>query len=129
MAEDVAVLETEVTPTLNALRAHRLDVVAIHHHMITSKTVIMFLHYWGRRPADKLVTGFKAVNELGKKQAIKHKCRAPGGMRRGVRSLDSKFQESGDEAQCMVAGNSRCSLRSHAVRLGHRHFRDVVRDA
>ena|SRR5436853_289566 len=64
---DIAMLETEVTPTLKALRSHGLDVVAIHHHMTNSRPVIIFLHYWGRGPADKLATGFKAgLDELGK---------------------------------------------------------------
>jgi uncharacterized protein DUF1259 len=67
VAGDVAMLETEVTPTLKALRSHGLDVVAIHHHMINSKPTIIFLHYWGRGPADKLARGFKAaLDELGK---------------------------------------------------------------
>ncbi len=67
VAGDVAMLESEVTPTLKALRSHGLDVVAIHHHMINSKPVIIFLHYWGRGPADKLAAGFKAaVDQLGK---------------------------------------------------------------
>jgi len=67
VAGDIAMLETEVQPTLRALRAHGLDVVAIHHHMINSRPVIIFLHYWGRGPADKLATGFKAaLDELGK---------------------------------------------------------------
>ena len=60
-------LETEVKPTLKALRSHGLDVVAIHHHMINSKPSIIFLHYWGKGPADKLANGFKAaLDELGK---------------------------------------------------------------
>jgi Domain of Unknown Function (DUF1259) len=67
IAGDIAMLESEVTPTLKALRSHGLDVVAIHHHMINSRPVIIFLHYWGRGSADKLATGFKAaVDELGK---------------------------------------------------------------
>jgi hypothetical protein len=67
IAGDIAMLETEVTPTLKALRAHDLDVVAIHHHMTNTKPMIIFLHYWGRGPADKLATGFKAaLDELGK---------------------------------------------------------------
>src|SRR6266700_2140958 len=67
VAGDVAMLESEVTPTLKALRSHGLDVVAIHHHMLNTKPEIIFLHYWGRGPADKLATGFKAaVDELGK---------------------------------------------------------------
>jgi len=67
VAGDVAMLESEVTPTLKALREHGLDVVAIHHHMTNSRPVVIFLHYWGRGPADKLATGFKAaLDQLGK---------------------------------------------------------------
>jgi hypothetical protein len=67
VAGDIAMLEPEVQPVLKALRAHGLDVVAIHNHMINSRPVIIFLHYWGRGPADKLATGFKAaLDELGK---------------------------------------------------------------
>jgi hypothetical protein len=67
IAGDVAMLESEVTPVLKALRANGLDVVAIHHHMTSDRPMIIFLHYWGTGPADKLATGFKAaLNELGK---------------------------------------------------------------
>ncbi len=67
VAGDIAMLEAEVNPTLKALRSHGLDVVAIHNHMINSRPMIIFLHYWGRGPADKLATGFKAaLDELGK---------------------------------------------------------------
>jgi uncharacterized protein DUF1259 len=67
IAGDVAMLETEVTPVLKALRKNGLDVVAIHHHMTADRPVIIFLHYWGTGPADKLATAFKAaVSELGK---------------------------------------------------------------
>lgn len=67
IAGDIAMLESEVTSTLKALRSNGLDVVAIHHHMINSRPVIIFLHYWGRGPAEKLATGFKAaLDELGK---------------------------------------------------------------
>ncbi len=67
VAGDVAMLESEVNPTLKALRAHGLEVVAIHHHMINSRPMIIFLHYWGRGPVDKLATGFRAaLDELGK---------------------------------------------------------------
>jgi uncharacterized protein DUF1259 len=67
IAGDVAMLESEVTPVLKALRRNGLDVVAIHHHMTSDRPMIVFLHYWGTGPAEKLATGFKAaVNELGK---------------------------------------------------------------
>lgn len=67
IAGDVAMLETEVTPVLKALRKNGLDVVAIHHHMTGDRPVVIFLHYWGRGPAEKLAGGFRAaLDELGK---------------------------------------------------------------
>jgi hypothetical protein len=67
IAGDVAMLSTEVTPVLKALRANGLNVVAIHNHMIGGQPTIYFLHYWGTGPAEKLASGFKAaLGELGK---------------------------------------------------------------
>jgi hypothetical protein len=68
VAGDIAMLDSEVQPVLKALRSNGLDVVAIHQHMLSTNPTIIFLHYWGRGPADKLATGFKAaVDQLGKK--------------------------------------------------------------
>jgi hypothetical protein len=70
IAGDVAMLETEVTPVLKALRKNGLDVVAIHHHMIEEQPTVIFLHYWGRGSAEKLASAFKAaLAELGKNGA------------------------------------------------------------
>ena len=67
VAGDVAMLASEVTPVLKALRANGLNVVAIHHHMTGTQPSIYFLHYWGTGPAEKLATGFRAaLDELGK---------------------------------------------------------------
>jgi Domain of Unknown Function (DUF1259) len=67
IAGDVAMLETEVTPVLKTLRKNGIDVVAIHHHMTEEKPMVIFLHYWGRGPADKLANAFKVtLGELGK---------------------------------------------------------------
>jgi hypothetical protein len=69
IAGDVAMLEPEVTPVLKALRKNGLDVVAIHHHMTSDRPMIIFLHYWGTGPAEKLATGFKAaLDQLGAKE-------------------------------------------------------------
>src|SRR5207302_404039 len=67
IAGDVAMLASEVTPVLKALRKSGLDVVSIHQHMIGTQPTVYFLHYWGTGPADKLAAGFKsALGELGK---------------------------------------------------------------
>ena len=67
VAGDVAMLEHEVTPVLKALRSNGIDVVAIHHHMTGVDPVVIFLHYFGTGPAEKLATAVRAaVAELGK---------------------------------------------------------------
>jgi hypothetical protein len=67
IAGDVAMLPGEVTPVLKVLRQNGLSVVAIHHHMLDTQPGIIFLHYWGTGPADRLASGFKAALDcLGK---------------------------------------------------------------
>lgn len=67
VAGDVAMLESEVQPVLKTLRAHGIDIVAIHHHMTDVKPVVIFLHYFGTGPATKLAEGVRAaVDLLGK---------------------------------------------------------------
>ena len=68
IAGDVAMLQNEVTPVLMTLRRNGIQVVAIHHHMIGVNPPIIFLHYWGKGPAEKLATGFRAaLDQLEKK--------------------------------------------------------------
>jgi len=67
IAGDIAMRESEVNPVLKALRAHKLNVVAIHHHMLGTQPTVIFLHYWGRGNAEELATGFRAaIDVLGK---------------------------------------------------------------
>lgn len=67
VAGDVAMLQREVTPVLRTLRNHGLEVVAIHHHMIGSQPTVIFLHYWGQGPLEKLAKAFRAtLDQLGK---------------------------------------------------------------
>jgi hypothetical protein len=67
VAGDVAMLQHEVQPVLKALRSNGINVVAIHHHMTGVEPVVIFLHYFGTGPAEKLATGVRAaVAELGK---------------------------------------------------------------
>ena len=44
-----------------AFTKNGLDVVAIHHHMTNERPMIIFLHYWGIGPTDRLAAGFKAT--------------------------------------------------------------------
>lgn len=74
VAGDVAMLEHEVTPVLNALRSNGLNIVAIHHHMTGVDPVVIFLHYYGTGPAAKLAQGVRAaVDLLGKTPPSHHR--------------------------------------------------------
>jgi hypothetical protein len=66
VAGDIAMLDREVTPVLKSLRSSGIDVVAIHHHMTGTQPQVIFLHYWGKGPAQKLATAFRmAIEQTG----------------------------------------------------------------
>ncbi len=64
IAGDIAMREREVNPVLKALRSHKLNIVAIHHHMLGTESPVIFLHYWGRGNPEELATGFRAALDL-----------------------------------------------------------------
>lgn len=67
VAGDVAMLDHEVQPVLKALRDHGISIVAMHHHMTGTTPNVIFLHYWGRGPAQNLAAGVRAaVDQTGK---------------------------------------------------------------
>ena len=66
VAGDIAMLDREVTPVLKSLRTNGIDVVAIHQHMTGTTPPVIFLHYWGKGPAQKLATAFReAIDQTG----------------------------------------------------------------
>jgi hypothetical protein len=70
IAGDIAMLDHEVNAVIKTLRAHDLEVVAVHNHMLGDKPHIIFLHYLGTGPATTLAHGFRAaLDELGKKDS------------------------------------------------------------
>jgi protein-tyrosine-phosphatase len=118
VAGDVAMLEPEVTAVLKALRSNGIDVVAIHHHMTDVKPMVVFLHYFGRGPADQLARGVRAaVDQLGKpvKAARNILFMCPHGAGKSVlatayfkqqaraRGLDINVQTAGTEPDPAVA--------------------------
>jgi len=133
VAGDVAMLEPEVTPVLKALRANGLDVVAIHHHMTDVKPVVIFLHYFGRGPAETLARGVRAaVDQLGNKatKATKNVLfMCPHGAAKSVlatayfdkqakaRGLDVHVQAAGTEPDAAVAPVVAAHLRTNGYEV------------
>lgn len=61
---DFAVHEVELQPVLKALRKAGINVVAIHHHMTGESPRTLFLHYWGRGPAQALAKSLRGALSL-----------------------------------------------------------------
>lgn len=65
---DFAMHENELQNVLRAMRRANINIVAIHQHMTMETPRILFLHYWGVGPADKLAQGVKsALNQTSTK--------------------------------------------------------------
>lgn len=74
---DTCLLEQEVNPEIDALRAGGLEVVAIHNHMLGDTPRMAFLHFQGRGNAVKLAMAIRqAWDLLGK---VKPAGAAPAG--------------------------------------------------
>lgn len=58
---DFAMLESELQAVLKALRHAGINIVAIHSHMSGEQPRILFLHYWGVGPAERLAQGVLAA--------------------------------------------------------------------
>jgi hypothetical protein len=63
---DFAVLEDELQPVLKSLRAEKINIVAIHHHMTHEEPRTLFLHYWGRGKAEDLAGSLKKTLDVQK---------------------------------------------------------------
>jgi hypothetical protein len=78
VAGDVAMTDAEVTPVLKALRGHGIEVVAIHHHMTGTQPPVIFLHYWGRGPAETLARAVRsAIDVTGARPGTPSTARKP----------------------------------------------------
>jgi hypothetical protein len=58
---DFAMYEGELQAVLKTLRAHDINVVAIHNHMTHEEPRVVFLHYWGVGRAADLASSVKAA--------------------------------------------------------------------
>ncbi len=64
---DFAMLESELQGVLKTLRGAGIHIVAIHNHMTHEEPQYVFLHYWGKGPAQELARGVRAALDTQKK--------------------------------------------------------------
>ncbi len=58
---DFAMTESELQPVLKAMRAAKINIVAIHNHMMGETPRIVFLHYWAIGAATDLANELKTA--------------------------------------------------------------------
>ena len=58
---DFVLTADEVNPVIRALRANKIEVTAIHNHMLDEEPRLFFLHFWGKGDAEALAQGLKAA--------------------------------------------------------------------
>jgi len=61
---DFVMTAAEVNPVIRALRAHRIEVTALHSHMLDETPRLFFMHFWANDDAVTLAQGLRAA--LGK---------------------------------------------------------------
>ena len=58
---DFITFKGELQPVLQALRSAGINIVAIHSHMEGEEPTAVFLHYWGKGPAETLARGVRSA--------------------------------------------------------------------
>lgn len=58
---DFVLLASEVNPVIRELRAHGIEVTALHSHMLAESPRLFFMHFWAVDSPDKIGQGLKAA--------------------------------------------------------------------
>jgi hypothetical protein len=58
---DFVLIASEVNPVVKELRAHGLDVTALHSHMLEESPRLFFLHFWGVDAPERIGASLKAA--------------------------------------------------------------------
>jgi hypothetical protein len=61
---DLALTESEVNPVIARLRERQIEVTAIHNHLLGETPRVMYVHFWGRGPAERLAAALKSAVAL-----------------------------------------------------------------
>lgn len=58
---DFVLVADEVNPVIHELRAHGIEVTALHSHMLREEPRLFFLHFWGVGGPEKIAEGLRAA--------------------------------------------------------------------
>ena len=58
---DLVLLQEEVNPVISALEDHKIDVTALHSHMLTEQPRLFFMHFWAVGSSESVAAGISAA--------------------------------------------------------------------
>jgi len=58
---DFVLRASEVNPVIRALRENRIEVTAVHSHMLDEEPRLFFMHFWANDDAVRLARGLRAA--------------------------------------------------------------------
>jgi hypothetical protein len=58
---DFVLIAAEVNPVIRELAAHRIEVTALHSHMLAETPRLFFLHFWGFGSPEQVAGGLAAA--------------------------------------------------------------------
>ncbi len=63
---DLVLLESEINPVMEKLRAAGFEITAVHNHLIEATPPVMYMHYMGRGSAAELTNSLRAALAVSK---------------------------------------------------------------
>jgi hypothetical protein len=113
---DLAMLEAEIDPVIDQLRAGGFEVVAIHNHMTTENPRLFFAHFQAFGATSKLSATFrKAIDVLGRVKPAKKSTAKPGKPKLDSSALETIF---GAKAQVFPSGVLRFANPRKDLKIG-----------
>ena len=74
---DLVLLPDEVNPVMEKLRAAGFEITALHNHLLDETPRLMYMHYMGHGPAERLASSLRAALAVSKTPLAKPAAAAP----------------------------------------------------
>ncbi|MGH9547727.1 MAG: DUF1259 domain-containing protein, partial [Terriglobales bacterium] len=74
---DLVLLQTEVNPVMEKLRASGFEIMAVHNHLLGETPRVVYMHYMGHGPAVELATSLRSALSVSKTPLGKPAAAAP----------------------------------------------------
>ena len=63
---DLVLLENEVNPVMEKLRAAGFEITAVHNHLLDETPRVIYMHYMGHGPAEQIASSLRAALAVSK---------------------------------------------------------------